>query len=166
MYGLPDTLRPLSAAEEQVMLAVWACPGAAARRDISQKLKATGWAAATVLNFLYRLEEKGWVRSAKQGNCNVYVPLVTRRAYGVYCMRQRLDTLFDGDLAAAVHALVSESGCSQSALEQAIRVLSGLTEGDRLVGIISHVAALKDRIDRQVLVKKARTGGSTVELVL
>lgn len=58
MYGLPDTLRPLSAAEEQVMLAVWACPGAAARRDISQKLKATGWAAATVLNFLYRLEEK------------------------------------------------------------------------------------------------------------
>ena len=76
-----------------------------------------------MLNFLYRLEEKGWVRSAKQGNCNVYVPLVTRRAYGVYCMRQRLDTLFDGDLAAAVHALVSESGCSQSTLEQAIRVL-------------------------------------------
>ena len=65
MYGLPDTLRPLSAAEEQVMLAVWACPGAAARRDISQKLKATGWAAATVLNFLYRLEEKGWVRSVR-----------------------------------------------------------------------------------------------------
>ena len=25
MYGLPDRLRPLSAAEEQVMLAVWAC---------------------------------------------------------------------------------------------------------------------------------------------
>ena len=165
MYGLPDTLRPLSAAEEQVMLAVWACPGAAARRDISQKLKATGWAAATVLNFLYRLEEKGWVRSAKQGNCNVYVPLVTRRAYGVYCMRQRLDTLFNGDLAAAVHALVSESGCSQSSLEQAIRVLSGLTEGDRLVGIISHVAALKDRIDRQVVVHKERSGGSWVEIV-
>ena len=51
----------------------------------------------------------------------MYVPLVTRRAYGVYCMRQRLDTLFDGDLAAAVHALVSESGCSQSALEQVLR---------------------------------------------
>ena len=74
MYGLPDTLRPLSAAEEQVMLAVWACPGAAARRDISQKLKATGWAAATVLNFLYRLEEKGWVRSATVSYTHLTLP--------------------------------------------------------------------------------------------
>ena len=45
-------------------------------------------------------------------------------------------------------------------------MLSGLTEGDRLVGIISHVGALKDRIDRQVVVRKARTGGSTVELIV
>ena len=44
--------------------------------------------------------------------------------------------------------------------------LQGLTEGDRLVGIISHVGALKDRIDRQVVVRKARTGGSTVELIV
>ena len=47
-----------------------------------------------------------------------------------------------------------------------MRVLAGLTEGDRLVGIISHVGALKDRIDRQVAVRKARTGGSTVELIV
>ena len=123
MYGLPDTLRPLSAAEEQVMLAVWACPGAAARRDISQKLKATGWAAATVLNFLYRLEDKGWVKSGKEQNRNTYTPTLTKRAYGVWTMRQRLDAVFGGDLAEAVRALVSESGCSQSQLEQAMAVL-------------------------------------------
>lgn len=67
----------------------------------------------------------------------------------------RLDTLF---LDEGFGSLDEES------LELAIRVLSGLTEGDRLVGIISHVGALKDRIDRQVVVHKARTGGSTVEL--
>ena len=67
----------------------------------------------------------------------------------------RLDTLF---LDEGFGSLDEES------LELAIRVLSGLTEGDRLVGIISHVGALKDRIDRQVVVHKACTGGSTVEL--
>ena len=69
----------------------------------------------------------------------------------------RLDTLF---LDEGFGSLDDES------LEQAMRVLAGLTEGDRLVGIISHVGALKDRIDRQVVVRKARTGGSTVELVV
>ena len=68
----------------------------------------------------------------------------------------RLDTLF---LDEGFGSLDEES------LEQAIRVLSGLTEGDRLVGIISHVAALKDRIDRQVVVHKERSGGSWVEIV-
>lgn len=67
----------------------------------------------------------------------------------------RLDTLF---LDEGFGSLDEES------LELAIRVLSGLTEGDRLVGIISHVGALKDRIDRQVVVRKARTGGSAIEL--
>ena len=69
----------------------------------------------------------------------------------------RLDTLF---LDEGFGSLDEES------LEQAMRVLAGLTEGDRLVGIISHVGALKDRIDRQVVVHKNRTGGSTVELVV
>ena len=69
----------------------------------------------------------------------------------------RLDTLF---LDEGFGSLDDES------LEQAMRVLAGLTEGDRLVGIISHVSALKDRIDRQVVVRKARTGGSTVELIV
>lgn len=123
MYGLPDTLRPLSPAEEQVLLALWDCPAPAQRRDISEKLADKGWAAATVLNFLYRLEGKGWVKRRKAGSRNVYTPTVTRRAYGVFSMRQRLDTLFGGDLRQAVRALVSESGCSASQLGEAIRLL-------------------------------------------
>ncbi len=106
MYGLSDRLKPLSAAEEQVLLALWDCP-----------------APATVLNFLYRLEEKGWVKGGKAGSQNTYLPTVTRRAYCVAAMRQRMDTLFGGSLPEAVRALASESGASQSQLEQAIRVL-------------------------------------------
>ena len=48
----------------------------------------------------------------------------------------------------------------------AIRALTGLTEGNRLVGIISHVAELKEKIDKQIVVTKDRTGGSRVEVVV
>ena len=123
MYGLPERLKPLSPAEEQVLLALWDCRTPATRRDISDRLAATGWAPATVLNFLYRLQDKGWVSSSKTGHQNTYTPTVTRRAYCVAAMRQRLDTLFGGSLPEAVRALASESGASQSQLEQAIQVL-------------------------------------------
>ena len=52
------------------------------------------------------------------------------------------------------------------ALQQALTALVGVSGGCRLVGIISHVAALKERIDKQVVVKKARSGGSTVEVIV
>jgi exonuclease SbcC len=51
-------------------------------------------------------------------------------------------------------------------LQLAIKALDSLTKGNRLVGIISHVESLKEKIDKQILVKKDRTGGSRVEIVI
>ena len=50
------------------------------------------------------------------------------------------------------------------ALSLSIRALSGLTEGNRLVGIISHVGELKEKIDRQILVTKEKSGGSRIRI--
>ena len=43
-------------------------------------------------------------------------------------------------------------------LEQAMGILQTLTNGNRLVGIISHVNELKERIDNRILVKKEKNG--------
>jgi len=51
------------------------------------------------------------------------------------------------------------------ALQKAMQALNQLGEGRRLVGIISHVAGLKERIDRQIVVTKDRSGGSKAEIV-
>ncbi len=53
----------------------------------------------------------------------------------------------------------------EDSLNQAIQTLAGLTEGNRLVGIISHVSDLKDKIEKQIVVTKDRAGGSTVEII-
>lgn len=53
----------------------------------------------------------------------------------------------------------------EESLQKAIQALSQLGEGQRLVGIISHVAGLKEKIDRQIVVKKDLSGGSRAEIV-
>jgi len=51
-----------------------------------------------------------------------------------------------------------------AALDQAIDTLLRLGEGSRLVGIVSHVADLRDRIGRRILVRSLPEGGSTARL--
>ena len=49
-------------------------------------------------------------------------------------------------------------------LEQAISALAALTKGDRMVGIISHVPELKEKIEKKIVIQKG-VAGSTVSLV-
>lgn len=53
----------------------------------------------------------------------------------------------------------------EEALEQAMKALYRLADGNRLVGIISHVSELKERIDKQIIVKKEKSQGSSVRVI-
>ncbi len=53
---------------------------------------------------------------------------------------------------------------SENDLQQSIKALVGLADGNRLVGIISHVGELKEKIDKQIVVTKNKSGGSSVEI--
>ena len=70
---------------------------------------------------------------------------------------------------ARVDAIFIDEGfgsLDDESLGQAIKALSSLADGNRLVGIISHVNELKERIDKQIVVKKDRSGGSRFEIVV
>lgn len=53
----------------------------------------------------------------------------------------------------------------EESLPQAINTLIGLSEGNRQVGVISHVPVLEEKIDRQIVVTKEKSGGSRVEII-
>ena len=69
----------------------------------------------------------------------------------------RLDTMFVDE---------GFGSLDEDSLKLAIDVLNGLTEGNKLVGIISHVEELKEKIDKQIVVTKTRSGGSSAKIIL
>ena len=68
-------------AEFAVMQEVWAAPETPVPSAWLTERLADRWKATSVLTFLSRLCEKGFLRCEKQGKMNVYTPLVTERAY-------------------------------------------------------------------------------------
>lgn len=67
----------------------------------------------------------------------------------------RLDTMFVDE---------GFGSLDEDSLNQAMKALAGLADGNRLVGIISHVSELKEKIDRQIVVTKEKSGGSHVTI--
>lgn len=68
----------------------------------------------------------------------------------------RLDTMFVDE---------GFGSLDEESLRQAVAALSSLSGGDRLVGIISHVPTLKERIDKQMIVTKDPVSGSRIKIV-
>ena len=69
----------------------------------------------------------------------------------------RLDTLFVDE---------GFGSLDEDTLNLAMKSLGDLAEGRRLVGIISHVGELKERIQHQIVVVKDKTGGSRAYIEL
>ena len=69
----------------------------------------------------------------------------------------RLDTMFVDE---------GFGSLDEGSLNQAMKALLNLTEGNRLVGIISHVAELKNRIEKQIIVQKTQNNGSKVTIIV
>lgn len=68
----------------------------------------------------------------------------------------RLDTMFVDE---------GFGSLDEDTLQQAMKALRDLAEGNRLVGIISHVGALRNEIDHQIVVKKSACGGSSATVL-
>ena len=78
--------------------------------------------------------------------------MIQRQAGGI-----RFDTMFVDE---------GFGSLDEDSLRTAMDTLTSLSGADRLVGIISHVGELKERIGRQIVVTKTRDGYSSAKIIL
>ena len=103
--------------ELAIMQIVWNNTPPVARSAIEQALDGEKQLApSTILTFLNRLCEKGFLSLERRGHTNYYTPLVSRRAYLAEESRSILDRLYGGSLANFATALC-DSGVSREEIE-------------------------------------------------
>ena len=113
-----DPLRRLPDSELEVMQAVWACQSPVVRTDIEEILFQTHpMAMTTLLTFLTRLSEKGFIRIEKVGRSSRYIPLVSQEDYLSAQSKRFLDKLCGGSISTFATALCN-SGLSKEELAE------------------------------------------------
>lgn len=103
------TLKRLPEAELIVMQAVWNCsqkpiPSAWLTNQFKDQ-----WKTTSILTFLSRLCEKGFLQCEKQGKMNVYTPLITEEEYKTQESVSFLQKFYNGSVKNLV-ALLSDAG--------------------------------------------------------
>lgn len=112
-------MQPLSSSERQVLLALYRCGGKATRRQIQRQLPPQcRWADSTVLNFLYRLERKGYVTGEKEANRNLYRPTLGREPFLAAQGGELLEDLFEGRVAGLLEVLIAQGKLELQDLEE------------------------------------------------
>ena len=111
-------IRRLPDSELELMQIIWDLEPPLSRQDIEERLPPDRpLAPTTVLTFLDRLREKGFLRAEKRGKTNYYTPLVSRREYLARESRGVLDRLFGGSVSAFATALV-DGGVSREEIQR------------------------------------------------
>ena len=119
IHRLPDS-------ELELMQAIWQCEPPVSRADLEARLsKDRHLAPTTILTFLTRLCDKGFLAVERHGKTNCYTPLISEKDYLAHESRNILNRLYGGSLKAFATSLV-DSGISKEEIE-ALRVM--LEEG-------------------------------------
>lgn len=104
--------------ELEIMQIIWKNTPPVARSTIEKELgDERQLAPSTILTFLTRLCEKGFLSSERKGRTNYYTPLVSERDYLAVESRNILNRLYGGSLANFASALC-DGGVSRADIEE------------------------------------------------
>lgn len=118
-----SVVRP-SELESQVLAVLWE-RGPSVVRDVQEALPdGRQRAYTTVLTTLQIMERKGLVTHEREGQSNVYRPLVTREQIAQPAVRTLVRNLFGGDATRAVQALLDSSDLSPAELKEIRRMIN------------------------------------------
>lgn len=113
------------------MMVIWGADGPVTSAYVSEKLKdKKDWKITSVLTFLARLVEKGFLESRREGKINIYSPLVKEQDYLGNESRTILEKLYGNSLTTFVASLYRSNTISGDDLEELRRFIDQAAKED------------------------------------
>ena len=123
-----EDIRRLPDSELEIMQIIWKNEPPVSRSTIEKELnREKELAPSTIITFLSRLCDKGFLRVEHRGRTNLYTPLVSRRDYVARESRSFLNRMCGGSMSAFAVALC-DSGISKEDLEELRSLLEEQTK--------------------------------------
>ena len=113
-------MKPLTKAEEQVMLVLWKL-GKGFLKDIVDQTPEPRPHPNTIATLLKILVEKGYVEYVVQGRNNCYQPRISKSDYGKKSAQQLVKGYYEGSPAKLVSQFVSDNKITTKELEELLQ---------------------------------------------
>ncbi len=112
-------IKRLPDSELEIMMIIWEAKEPVPSAYLMEKLEGEKeWATTTVLNFLARLVDRGFLKVEKHGRINIYSPLIAEKDYIEIESRSFLERLHKSSLKSFVAALYDGSTISSKDAEE------------------------------------------------
>ena len=116
------SVKRLPEGEREIMQHIWDETPPVERRTIERALGERHLPPSTILTYLTRLTEKGFLSVEREGRSNAYTPLISRREYLAAESRDLLDKLYGGSLRSFAVSLC-DGGVSREEIDELRRML-------------------------------------------
>jgi predicted transcriptional regulator len=122
-------IRRLPDAELEIMKIIWDADVPVTSAYISEKLKGKkDWKITSILTFLARLTDKGFIECKREGKVNIYSPLITKQEYLEREGKSILEKLYNNSLTNFVASLYSSNAISEEELAELKQYIDELTK--------------------------------------
>ncbi len=124
-------IKKLPRREEKIMMVIWENRPPVPRNILSKALESEGWTAPTILTMLSRLVKKGYLTFEKQGNKNMYTPLVSKQDYMVTESITFGEKVKDMSITSLMTAFVESRGITDEEISELEKMIQAYKTGNR-----------------------------------
>jgi BlaI family penicillinase repressor len=125
-----NKIKRLPDSELEIMMILWGADKPVTSAYVCEQLKdKRKWKVTSVLTFLARLAEKGFVSSTRQGKANIYMVVIGEQEYLESEGKSVLEKLYGNSLTALVSALYKSNAINDDDLVELQQFIDKATRG-------------------------------------